>query len=206
MNSEFTQLHDTIEDLNKVIQSDNELIRFQHNRIEHLEKQVRLLKSKLFGRKSEKPVVDTDDKQLSLFDEAEDIAEEAPANEDKVTVAGHSRKKGGRKPLPEDLPRIEVIHDIPEEEKTCACGCEMSRIGEDVSEKLDIIPAKIQVIRHIRYKYACKQCEGVESEEGAVKTAPLPPQLIPQSISTPGLLAHIAVSKYQDALPLYRLC
>jgi transposase len=204
MNSEFTQLHDTIEDLNKVIQSDNELIRFQHNRIEHLEKQVRLLKSKLFGRKSEKPVVDTDDKQLSLFDEAEDIAEEAPANEDKVTVAGHSRKKGGRKPLPEDLPRIEVIHDIPEEEKTCACGCEMSRIGEDVSEKLDIIPAKIQVIRHIRYKYACKQCEGVESEEGAVKTAPLPPQLIPQSISTPGLLAHILTAKFADGLPFYR--
>jgi len=60
----------------------------------------------------------------------------------------------------------------------------MSRIGEDVSEKLDIIPAKIQVIRHIRYKYACKGCEGIESEGGAVSIAPLPPQLIPQGIAT----------------------
>ena len=204
MNSESAKLQNTIEDLNKVIQSDNELIRFQHSRIEHLENQVRLLKSKLFGRKSEKSVVDMDDKQLSLFDEAEDIAEDVPANEEKIAVAGHARKKSGRKPLPEDLPRIEVVHDIPKEEKICACGCEMSRIGEDVSEKLDIIPAKVQVIRHIRYKYACKQCEGVESEEGAVKTALLPPQLIPQSISTPGLLAHILTAKFADGLPFYR--
>ena len=148
--------------------------------------------------------MEADDKQMTLFDEAEDITEDVPAKEEEIAIAGHTRKKGGRKPLPEDLPRVEVVHDIPEEEKTCACGCKMSRIGEDVSEKLDIIPAKIQVIRHIRYKYACKQCEGVESEEGAVKTAPLPPQLIPQSISTPGLLAHILTAKFADALPFYR--
>ena len=65
-----------------------------------------------------------------------------------LTIAEHTRQKPKRKPLPADLPRIDVIHDIDESEKVCACGAELSRIGEDVCEKLDIIPAKIQVIRH----------------------------------------------------------
>jgi transposase len=119
-------------------------------------------------------------------------------------VPAHKRKKPGRKPLPEALPRVEVIHDLPEDEKVCACGSPLSKIGEEVSEKLDYIPAKLQVIRHIRYKYACKSCEGVETEAGAVKTAPPPAQIIPKGIATPGLLAYILVSKFCDALPFYR--
>ena len=204
MKSELDSLPEDIESLKEVIYSDRHFIEFQKSRIEHLENQVNLLKARLFGRKSEKQVVGKDDGQLTLFDEAEEITEETPAKEEKIIVAEHVRKKGGRKPLPEDLPRIEVIHDLSEEEKICACGCEMSRIGEDVSEKLDIVPAKVQVIRHIRYKYACKNCEGVESEEGAVKIAALPPQIIPQSIATPGLLAYILTAKFADALPFYR--
>ena len=116
-----------------------------------------------------------------------------------MTVPAHTRKKGGRKPLSATLPRIDVIHDLPEEEKVCAHdGERLVSIGEVVSEQLDIIPAKVQVIRHIRKKYACPCCEL------GVKTAPLPPQPIPKSIASPGTLAQIAVSKYQDALPLYR--
>ncbi|MEN6440551.1 MAG: IS66 family transposase, partial [Syntrophobacter sp.] len=86
----------------------------------------------------------------------------------------------------------------------CACGAVLSKIGEEVCEKLDIIPAKIQVIRHIRPKYACKNCEGVESNGPTVLIAPPPAQIIPKGMATPGLLAHVAVSKYGDALPLYR--
>ncbi|VAX33684.1 Mobile element protein [hydrothermal vent metagenome] len=63
---------------------------------------------------------------------------------------------------------------------------------------------EIKVIRHIRYKYACRSCEGVESEGGAVRTAKLPAQIIPQGIVTPGLLAYILISKYADAMPFYR--
>ena len=121
-----------------------------------------------------------------------------------LVVPEHTRRRPKRKPLPEDLPRVEVIHDLNEEEKICACGAELSRIGEEVCEKLDIIPAKIQVIRHIRYKYACKNCEGVESEGPTVKIAPPPVELIPKGLATAGLVAHIAVAKYADALPLYR--
>ncbi len=87
------------------------------------------------------------------------------------------------------------------------CGCALTRIGEDVSEKLDIVPAHIQVERHVRYKCACRNCEGVESQArglgGAVKIAPLPPQIIPQGIVMPGLQAHVFVAKFLDALPFY---
>ena len=59
-----------------------------------------------------------------------------------VVVESHNRRKPGRKPLPPELPRVEVIHDLPESEKVCECGAPLSRIGEDVCEKLDIIPAR----------------------------------------------------------------
>ena len=121
-----------------------------------------------------------------------------------VVVAEHKRKKRGRKPLPADLPRVEVIHDLPENEKVCACGTQLSRIGEDTCEKLDYIPAKVRVLRHIRYKYACKCCEGVEDDGPTVRIAPALVQLIPKSNVTDGLLAHIVISKFADGLPLYR--
>ena len=177
--------------------------RYYQTQINLLEEKISLLQQNLFGRKSEK--LDPSPDQPSLFDEAEELSETPPEEEvAEITVPGHTRKKPGRKPFPKDLPRVDKIHDISEEEKTCACGCQLSRIGEDVSEKLDIIPATIRVIRHIRYKYACKGCEGVESNEGAVKTAALPPQIIPQGIATAGLLAHVATSKFVDAQPFYR--
>lgn len=171
--------------------------------IDRLHEQIRLLRSKLFGRKTEK-YVDSDQDQLRLFDEIEDGACSEEENKQETPVAAHTRKKRGRKPLPKDLPRIEVIHDLPEEEKVCACGCALTKIGEEVSEKLDYIPAKLQVIKHIRYKYACKGCEGIDSDGGAVKIAPAPVQIIPKGIATQGLVSQILVSKFCDALPFYR--
>jgi len=168
-------------------------------RIESLEERIRLLQKELFGRKTEKQPK-PDQHQLLLFDEADEPEPEP----EKITVPAHTRKKSGRKPLPVELPRVDVVLDIPEHEKVCGCGCELSPIGEDTAEKLDIIPAKIQVIRYIRKKYACKNCEGVEDDGPTVKIAPLPPQIIPKSIATPGLLSHIIVSKFEDALPFYR--
>ena len=81
----------------------------------------------------------------------------------------------------------------------------MEKIGELVSEKLDISPPKIEVKRHVRFKYACKCCEGLANEdEGAVKTAEMPPQMIEQGIVTEGLLSYIITAKFADALPFYR--
>ena len=169
-----------------------------------LREQVRLLKAKLFGRKTEKQAVPENDGQVLLFNEAEEFSVATEEKEEAVSIQGYSRKKRGRRPLPEGLPRVDVIHDLKEEEKLCACGCMKSRIGEDVSEQLDIIPAKMQVIRNIRYKYVCRNCEGVEAEEPAVKIAPMPEQMIPKSMATPGLLAHVITAKFVDAIPFYR--
>lgn len=101
--------------------------------------------------------------------------------------------------MPKDLPRIDCVHDIRAEEKVCPHdGAQLQCIGEAVSEQLDIIPATVQVIRHIRKKYACPQCEQ------HVLTAALPKQPIPKSQASPRTLAFVTVSKYQDGLPLYR--
>jgi transposase len=191
-------LPDNPEELKAIIFSKDEHITI-------LEEQIRVLKKQIFGSKSEKRRPDEAEGgvQLHLFNEAEALVEEKK-EEAPVTVPEHIRQRPKRKPLPENLPRVEIIEDIEESEKVCGCGAKLSRIGEDISEKLDIIPAKIQVIRTIRPKYACKSCEGVESDGPTVKIAPPPAQIIPKGIATPGLLAYVAVSKYADALPLYR--
>jgi transposase len=174
------------------------------SKAEVLEDELRLLRHKIFGRRSERFSVE-DLRQSSLFDEAEYGVEEQvrQLSEPAVEVSAYRRVKRGRKPLPADLPREEVVHDIPEEEKICACGASLVRIGEETNEKLEIIPQQLKVIRHVRPKYACKKCEGTEGEQ-AVKIAPVPPQIIPKSIATPGLLAYVMVSKFCDAIPFYR--
>jgi transposase len=173
-----------------------------------LRERIRQLEHQLYGRKSEKLSLYDDFEQPNLFDS--DESPQAPLTEPKsveeITVPSHKRKKRGRKSLPADLPRVEVVHDIAEGDKQCGCGCEMSRIGEEVSERLEMVPARFWVERHIRPKYACKNCEGVDGTDGesSVKIAPVPPQLLPKTISSPGLLSHIFVSKFCDSLPFYR--
>lgn len=173
--------------------------------IAELKEQVRLLKRLRYEAQTEKSKPSHGELQYRLFDEAELAAAESEEDSTEVTqVDAHVRKKRGRRCISPDYPRVEVVHDIPEEEKVCACGCALTRIGEDVSEKLDIVPQKIQVIRHVRPKYACRSCEGVEDDGPTVKTAPMPPQIIPQGIVTPGLLAYVLVNKFCDGLPFYR--
>ena len=178
-------------------------IKYQE-KIHHLEEQLRLFKNELFGRTSEQRHAPHPD-QLPLFNgDDKHGTEDSQPTDDTIVIAAHARKKRGRKPLPKDLPRIDIIHDLSEDQKQCACGARLSRFGEEVSEKLDYIPARLRVERHIRYKYACKNCEGVEDDGPTVRIAPVPVQLIPKSNATAGLLAHIAVSKFADGLPLYR--
>jgi transposase len=177
-----------------------------------LRERIHQLQHQLYGRKSEKFSFSLNDgfEQYLLFEDPESPAEsgniKSEDEAEEIIVAEHKRKKGGRKPLPEEFPRVEVFHDLSEEEKMCNCGCQKNCIGEEVSEQLEMQPAQFRVIRHIRYKYACRNCEGVENAEGegAVTIAPVPVQLIPKSIATPSLLSYIFVSKYCDALPFYR--
>jgi transposase len=194
----LTSLRDKLSFLKK----DNQRYEAENN---ILREQVRLLRAQLYGAKTEKKLKGKDDGQALLFNEAEAcISEEESQAQEEIIIPAHTRKKRGRRPLPADLPRVDVIHDLSDKEKECGCGRIKDRIGEEVSEQLEYIPAKVQVIRNIRYKYVCKNCEGVEAGEAAVSIAPLPPMIIPKSIATPGLLAYIFTSKFADALPFYR--
>jgi transposase len=203
MNLDLSNLPDDVRLSKSDITSLLELVEQKYQeKIHYLEERVRLLQNELFGRKSEKRYPEPD-QQLLIF---KDQADPGPATDpvDTVVIGAHARKKPGRKPLPAHLPRIDVIHDLSDEEKVCPCGASLSRIGEDTCEKLDYVPAKVRVLRHIRYKYACKSCQGVEDDGPTVKIAPAPMALIEKSNATEGLLAHIAVSKFADGLPLYR--
>lgn len=182
----------------------------KQNKIIKLELQVFNLERKIFGNNSEK----IDPKDLyygSLFNEAEkginDEEKIFDGHSETIHVKSFARKKVGRKPLPANLPRKDIPHDIPESEKICNCGHELKKIGEDIVEKLGYIPAEIYVERHIRYKYACKNCEGDERNEVGkiVVTAEMPSQILPKSNLTPELLAYILICKFLDHIPFYRM-
>ena len=175
------------------------IIAEQARRIAALEEYVLLEKIRKYGASSEKSP-----DQKEMFNEAElaDTAETMLAESEQAKTQAQSAdapvKKPGRKPLPANLPRVRIEYTLPDAEIRCPCGCMRTVIGEETSEQLEFIPAKLQVLVHVRKKYACKACEG------EMKTAAMPPQPIPKSNASAGLLAHVAVSKYQDALPLYR--
>jgi len=183
-------------------------------KVETLIEEVVLLRGQQYGRKSEKRSLEEQrGEQRRLFDEealagaSDQVRTLSPeeAASYRVPVRSHVRGRPRRRPLPEDLPRIEVEHDIAEAEKRCACGATLSRIGEETLEQLGIIPTRFYVLRHIRPKYACRSCDGVETEGATVKIAPPPPQLFAKSIVTPELLAWLVTSKYADGLPFYRV-
>ncbi|PIZ04906.1 MAG: IS66 family transposase [Gammaproteobacteria bacterium CG_4_10_14_0_8_um_filter_38_16] len=169
------------------------------------------LRRKLFGKSSEKR--SKAKPEDNAFDEAKASASDLLNDEavrescekfdksvDTITVEKikcQARKKG-RKPIPPQYFREDFIHDLSAVDKICTCGMEMKNIGEDVTEQLEMVPAKIYVKRHKRQKYACKKCQ-----EG-VKIAPVQTQAIAKCMAAPGLLSHVAVMKFDDHLPLYR--
>jgi transposase len=109
--------------------------------------------------------------------------------------AEHSKRQPRRQKLPEHLRRIEHRHEPAD--TTCACGQEMQRVGEDVSERLDIIPAEFIVHRHVRGKWACRCC-------GTLVQEPVAPQVVDKGQPTAGLVAHTLVARFVDHLPYYR--
>ncbi|WP_373331795.1 IS66 family transposase [Thiopseudomonas alkaliphila] len=142
--------------------------------------------------------------QGELFNEAEELltpSEEEVAADETIT---YTRKKTRRPSLAAELPRENVVHDIDDADKVCNdCGNDLHRMGEEVSEKLEFIPATVKVIRHIRPKYSCRCCEN-NATQTQIKIAPVPASILPKSIATPTLLAQIISAKYQFGLPLHR--
>lgn len=173
-----------------------------NQRHQRLLEQLHLAQHRQFGKSSE-----ASPDQLHLFNEAEQIAEAETetAREETVTDTRRQPKsKPRRRPLPEHLPRETIIHDITDEDKVCTCcGGALHKMGEEKSEQLELVPAQIKVVEHIRPQYACRHCEknGIETN---IKIAPVPATPIPKSYATPSLLAHIISNKYQYSLPLNR--
>ena len=167
--------------------------------IDQLQSMVDAFRRAKFYSKSEQVSSD----QLGLFDEAELVFEttksEEKHEEEKEKTEGKPRSRGQRTLLPENLPREEVVIELPDSERVCPKdGSILKEIGEEVSEKLKIIPPKVVVVKTIRKKYACQSCNET------IETAAAPMAILPKTNASASLLAFIICSKYADGLPLYR--
>lgn len=187
--------------LQVIIQEQQKRIKERDAEVERLIEIILGLRRRHFGPRTEK---DKGHEQLGLFNEPEEDAaafanEEHGEEDEKITIGTHERNKPKRKPIPEDLPREVRVIVLSEEERKCPHdGTLMHESGEEVSEKYDVVPMQIRVIRTVRKTYACKTCED------CMKTAPVPAQLLPKSLASEGTLASVITWKYQDHIPLYR--
>jgi transposase len=174
--------------------------------IDHLYEQFVLLRQRHFGASTEQSAG-----QAHLFDEAEVLAAASTPDQDQAPIPSQSDAaadagkksagkpaRGKRAPLPSDLPRVDIVHEVPEDQRLCPCGTPMVEIGEDVSEQLDIVPMQVRVLRHIRKRYGCP-CSA-----HAPVVAALPAQPLPRSNASPDLLAMLLTVKYADGLSLAR--
>lgn len=174
-------------------------------RVDLLLEQIVLARRRMFGASSEQS-----DGQGHLFNEAEALALGSTEDQDLAVIpevkdpatpktpADRKTPRGKRAPLPTELERVEVLHDVPESERLCPCGTPMVVIGQDVSEQLDIVPMQIRVLRHVRMRYGCP-----DSRHPPV-TAKLPAQPLPKSNASADFLAMMLTVKYVDGLPLTR--
>jgi transposase len=176
-------------------------IKFKDAKIERITFELARLKAWRFGAKTERMNAE----QRQMFEEtlAEDQASleaqlqalQGQLSQPSTPAALDAKRKPRRQALPEHLRRVEHHHEP--ENTTCECGQAMVRVGEDVSEKLDIVPAEFFVHRHVRGKWACKCCQTLVQE-------PVEPQIIDKGMPAPGLLAHTMVSRFVDHMPYYR--
>lgn len=162
--------------------------------IEALQLQIMALRRRQFGRKSEQLDGQIEQLELKLEELQTDEGQSLP------TAAEETPKKRAarpaRKPLPEHLPR-DVQEHLPDDTTCPACGSALAKLGEDVSEMLEYVPASFKVIRHVRPKLGCTCCD-------CIVQAPAVSRPITPGLAGPGLLAHVMVAKFCDHLPLYR--
>jgi len=179
-----------------------------HNYVIRMLEQAILARQRMFGSSSEQMAA-----QSRLFDEAEVLAQTSAEAQDtapqvpEVSVGASDAQadepaikpaRGKRAALATGLPRVDVLHDVPEADRACACGTLMVEIGQDISEQLDIVPMQVRVLRHIRKRYACP------TSQHAPVTADLPAQPLPKSNASVDFLAMLLAVKFVDGLPLAR--
>lgn len=183
----------------KQLLSTHEQLLSRENEIAHLKLLIAKLERMQFGRKSEKLQRQIEQLELRLEEleanrSAEPVASEPPVAA--PTPAPSPATKPTRRTLPDHLPRQTRTH-APQETVCPECQGTLSKLGEDISEMLEYVPASFVVIRHVRPKLSCTKCD-------CIVQAPAPSRPIERGMAGPGLLAHVLVSKYCDHLPLYR--
>ncbi|MBX3709180.1 MAG: IS66 family transposase [Gammaproteobacteria bacterium] len=199
MEININSLPSTADSLKKIIVDLQQELHAYKEKYFSLIEQIRLARQQRFSSSSEKRL------QINLFDnghheyvEGTEVAMPFVISPRDPRDDFMQKKQRGRRSLPKELPREVVFHDIPESAKICECGAHLIRMGEEVTEQLKYVPAKLSVLQHIRPKYACRPCQEY------VAIAHLPKFILPKSIATPELVAHVIVAKYMDHLPLYR--
>lgn len=196
----------------QALQRENEQLKSERThyceRVVLLEEELRWIKSQYFGTSSQKTdAAATNPDQAMLFNEVEvlaaiEAAEEAQRQRTTKVDAHERQHTGGRKAIPQHFPRIEITHDLPEAQKICTkCPVPhpLKRLGKETRECYRFQPPKISVEHHIRWTYVCEQ------RHEDVITAPSPPVLLPKTMASPSLLAHLVTAKFDDGIPLYRV-
>jgi transposase len=196
MKIDIKNLPKTVEELEKIILLQQQVIISYKEQYVRLIEEFKLEKSRHYDSSSEKNILQSD-----LFDEpgVELVGELKDQLDDTIDIESYQRKKHPvRKAIPKDIPREVIVHDISDQEKICACGSHLVCIGEEISEQIKYIPAQLSAIQHVRPKYACKPCQE------NIKIATMPTLLLPKSLATPELVAYTIIAKYCDHIPLYR--
>ena len=189
-----TQLRAMLHSVLQAAAAKDQALAFKQVVIDKLTHENALLKRMKFAAQTER--YSADQKSLLEDDIETDLAAVAEElNQHRAPARSEEKQSPKRQPLPAHLPRREIRHEP--ESRTCQCGCQLKRIGEDVAEKLDYVPGVFTVERHIRGKWACARCE-------TIIQAPVAAHVIDKGIPTTGLLAQVLVAKYADHLPLYR--
>lgn len=206
--SYITRLETQLTEQSTQLQVQSQTVESQKVRINQLMNRLANFQKALYGQSSEKSkyVLGEDTQQLSLFNEAEAEANRNAPEPDKVAVAGHTRKaKRTKEELAADLPVVEILCDLEEEQRVCEkCGSELRLLGkETVREELEIIPAQVRLLRYIRHSYVCKNCEK-ETGEATIVKAPTPVPVIKKSLASASTVAHVMYQKYVNAMPLSR--
>ncbi len=180
----------------------------QATKIEQLEEKLRwfeeqfhLARAKQYGPSSERSVPE----QPSLFNEAEAVDEAAPAlAEDKITISYERKRKPGRRPIPQDLPMERIEYRLAEEEQVCSCcGGRMHEMSEETRHEVQLIPAQVKILQHVRFVYSCRNCEknGIEVP---IKTAVAPKPVIEKGLASASSVAYVMTMKFVEGVPLYR--
>lgn len=195
--SKLESLQTEIEGLRVQLERERETKKLYSEEVTRLYEIIREFKRQRFGPKSERWV---SEEQL-VFNEAEALAKQAKpedgTTDDEIEVPGHTRQRGKRKKLPEDLPREVVVIELAEDQRLSANGLPLKPIGKEISEKLHFEPSVMKVIEYHRIRY------GEDSGDSGVIAPPVP-CIIPKGIVTAGLLAEITMQKYGYGLPFYR--